>query len=226
MEVDESVGMLSEAVTPTKDIYPYQAPTQAGELTGVIEDVAEAIVSGAAKQIKFPGAGQLYEKGNRCKEVVLDGKYEDVGGFGVLKTQASLYKEIWLKYGHIASNQVLTYFYKSQVVVVSEIMASIVEMNRYRLEEVSPETIESWENAVKVAEKLEFNIGWLCERLEDIKKNFAEGKKLQETLMEQVQARVIEAEQQLVFAKEQVSALETKISQIMETQRQRVLQVL
>ncbi|KAI3862112.1 hypothetical protein MKW92_020592 [Papaver armeniacum] len=117
-----------------------------------------------------------------------------------LKTfEASVYRkrkhrciEIWLNYGHITANQVLTDLYYSQVVVVSEIMSLIVDMNRYPLEEVSSEVIDDWKKNMKVAEKLEFNIVWpLCARLEDIKKYFAEEKKLQNTLMEQVQAKAL-----------------------------------
>ncbi|KAI3957737.1 hypothetical protein MKX01_007568 [Papaver californicum] len=210
-----------------EDIYPVAALTQTSELTWVVvEAVAEDTVSSAAaKQDKFPGAGRLYEEGKHCEEVIfLDEKFKDVGGFSVLKTQASLYKDVWLNYGHIASNKVLPDLYSSQVALVSEIMTSIVDMNRYHLEEVSSEMIDSWEKKIKVAETLEFNIGWLRERLEDIKKNLAEEKKLQETLMEQVQAkaRVIEAEQQLVLAndglnmaKERLFALEAKITPLL-----------
>ncbi|KAI3956508.1 hypothetical protein MKW92_016077 [Papaver armeniacum] len=203
---------------PTEDIYPDQAPTQGSELTGIVEAVPEVTHSSATKGDKFLGPGRLYEKGVLCKEVVLDEKFQEVGGFSVLKTQASLYEEIWLNYGHIASNQVLTdLYYYSQVVAVSEIMTSIVDMNRYHLEQVSSEMIDSWETKIEVAEKLEFNIGWLRERLEDIKKKIAEEKKLQDTLREQVQtkAQVIEAEQQFILAKEQLLALETKVSPLL-----------
>ncbi|KAI3877431.1 hypothetical protein MKX03_026488 [Papaver bracteatum] len=107
MEVELSVEALAEVVTPTQDIHPVGAPTQRSELTGILEAVAEVKVSGAANKDKFPGAGRLYEEGRYCKEVNMDEKFEEVGGFRVLKTQASLYKEIWLNYGHIASSQFL-----------------------------------------------------------------------------------------------------------------------
>ncbi|MCL7036006.1 hypothetical protein MKW94_020509 [Papaver nudicaule] len=226
MEVEQSVGVVAAFVTSTEDLCPVAEPTERSELIGVVEAVAEVTVSSAAKQDKFPGAGRLYEEGKHPTEfVVLDEKYEDVGGFSVLKTQASLYKEIWLKYGHIASSQVLTDLYSSQVAVVTEIMTSIEDMNRCHLEEVSSELIDLWEKKIKVAEKLEFNISWLRESLEDIKKIFAGEKKLQDTLVEQVQAnaQVFEAEQQLVFAndglnmaKERLFALETKISPLLK----------
>ncbi|KAI3879036.1 hypothetical protein MKX03_019393 [Papaver bracteatum] len=218
MEIDQSLGVLTEVVMPTDVMYPDQAPMQGSELTEVVEAVTEVTVSSGTKGDKFLGAGRLYEKGELCKGVVLDEKFQEVGGFSVLKTQASLYKEIWLNYGHIASKEVLTdLYYYSQVVVVSEIMTCILDMSRYHLDQVSSDMIDSWETKIEVAEKLEFNVGWLRERLEDIKKNIAEEKKLQYTLREQdeTKAQVIEAEQQFVLAREQLSALETKISPLL-----------
>ncbi|KAI3838229.1 hypothetical protein MKX03_025937 [Papaver bracteatum] len=211
MEVDKNVGVLGEVVTPRDGIYPVPTPTS--ELTRGVEAVPEVKVSSETKQDKFPVSGGLYAEGRHC-EKVQDEEFEDVGGFSIQKTHAPLYKQIRLKYGHISSNQVLpdSYYY-SQVVIVSELMSFIVDMNRYPLEEVSSYVIDSWEKNVKVAEKLEFNIGWLRERLEDIKVAFAEEKKLKEMLAEQDQAkaRAIEAEQQLVLAKERLSSLEAKI---------------
>ncbi|XP_026430715.1 uncharacterized protein LOC113327799 [Papaver somniferum] len=189
-----------------------------GVLAVVVEVVAEVAVSSATKQDKFPGAGQEYQEGKH-RGKVLDDAFEDIGGFSVQKINGSLYKEIWLNYGHIASSQVLTdSYYYTQVAVVSELMNFIADMNHCPLEEVSSELIDCWEKKIKVAEKLEFSIGWLRERLEDIKKNFAEEKKIQDTLMEQVTKReiAIEAEQQLVLAKERLSALEAKISSLLK----------
>ncbi|KAI3909864.1 hypothetical protein MKW92_048519 [Papaver armeniacum] len=225
MEIDQSLGVLTEVVMPTDVIYPDQAPTQGSELTGIVEAVAEVTHSSATKGDKFLGACRIYEKGVLCKEVVLDEKFQEVGGFSVLKTQAPLYKDIWLNYGHIASNEVLTdLYYYSQVVVVSEIMTCILDMSRYHLDQVSSDMIDSWETKIEVAEKLDFNVGWIRECLEDIKKNIAEEKNLQDTLREQVQtkAQVIEAEQQFVLAKEQLLALETKISPLL-TERQNLI---
>ncbi|KAI3833101.1 hypothetical protein MKX03_021379 [Papaver bracteatum] len=216
MVVDQSADVLAEVVMPTETNYPVQAPIQRSEITGIVEAAAEVAVPSATKQDKFPGAGKLYEDAKHCQKIQhVD--FEDVGGFSVLKTQASLYKEIWLNYGHIASNQVLTDFYDSQVVVVGELMDCILEMNHYPLEKVSLEMIADWEEKIKITEKLEFNIVWLRERLDDIKENFAEEKKIKETLVEQAQlkARVIEAEQQLVLAKDKLFALETKITPLL-----------
>ncbi|KAI3912886.1 hypothetical protein MKW98_012828, partial [Papaver atlanticum] len=53
---------------------------------------------------------------------------------------------------------------------------------------------------------------------EGIKKSFAEEKKIQDTLMEQIQKRerAIEAERKLVLAKERLFALEAKISSLLK----------
>ncbi|RZC48149.1 hypothetical protein C5167_041105 [Papaver somniferum] len=214
IESAQSVGVLAEVEMPTENIFPVPASMQTSELTGVVEAVAEVAVPSATKQGKFLGAGQLYDEGKHCGKVQ-DEDFVEVGGFRVQKTHASLYEAIWMKYGHIASNQVLTDFYYSQVVVVGEVMDVIAEMNDQPMEEVSEEVIADWEEKIKVPEKLEFNIGWLRECLDDIKENFAEEKKFRDTLMEQNQAKVIEAEQQLVLAKEKLVALETEITTLL-----------
>ncbi|KAI3964742.1 hypothetical protein MKW92_047932 [Papaver armeniacum] len=210
VEFDQSNSM--DVVTPTEDIYPVLAPTQGSELTRGVEVGSEVTIFSATKQDKFPGAGQLYEEGKHRGKVLGDG-FVDVGGFDIPKTEASLYKEIWLNYGHIASNRVLTdSYYYSQVVVLSELLSFIVKMNACPLEEVSSEVIDDWESNIRVAENLNSTSAGF-ERLEDIKIVFAEEEKLRETLAEQneAKARVIEAEQQLFLAKERLSALETKI---------------
>ncbi|KAI3899987.1 hypothetical protein MKW98_000887 [Papaver atlanticum] len=216
IEVDQSESVVAEVEMPTETIYPVPAPMQTSELTGVVEAVAEVALSSATNQGKLVGAGQLYEEGKHCGKIP-DEDFEDIGGFSVQKTHASLYEAIWLKYGHIASNHVLTDFYESQVVVMIEVMDVIGAMNGCPLEEVSEELIDDWEKNIKLAEKLEFNIGWLRERFEDIKKFFSEGKKLEESLKEQNQAmaQVTDAEQQLVLAKQKLSALETKITPLL-----------
>ncbi|KAI3833099.1 hypothetical protein MKX03_021377 [Papaver bracteatum] len=217
MEVDQSVSVVAEVVMPKETIYSVPASMQTGALTGVVEAVAEVALCSATNQVKFLGAGQLYEEGKHCGKIP-DEDFEDVGGFSVQKTHASLYEAIWLKYGHIASNNVLTDFYESQVVVMIEVMDVIGAMNGRSLEEISEEVIEDWEKNIRVAEKLEFNIGWLREHFEDIKKYFSEGKKLEESLKEQNQAmaEVTDAEQQLVLEKQKLSALETKITPLLK----------
>ncbi|KAI3952485.1 hypothetical protein MKW92_009112 [Papaver armeniacum] len=174
IESDQSVGVLAEVEMPTENISPVPASMQTSELTGVVEAVAEVALSSATKQDKFLGAGQLYEEGKHRGKIP-DEDFEDVGGFSVQKTHASLYEAIWLKYGHIASNHVLTDFYGSQVVIVGEIMDLIVAMNGFPLEEVSSDVIDDWEKNIRVAEKLEFNIGWVRVSVLKTLRNFFRG---------------------------------------------------
>ncbi|KAI3925504.1 hypothetical protein MKW92_025772, partial [Papaver armeniacum] len=89
----------------------------------------------------------------------------------ILKAQTPLYKKIWLKYGHIPSTEVLPMSsYPILVMVVKDLMTSITDMYQCRYVDLSSETINSWEEKIKMAEKNEFNVGWLRQRLETVKK--------------------------------------------------------
>ncbi|XP_026444661.1 MATH domain and coiled-coil domain-containing protein At3g58210-like [Papaver somniferum] len=120
-----------------------------------------------------PSAGKPFGEGQySCKVGFGDDKeFEDVGGFSILKTQVPLYRQIWLKYGHIATNKVMPISaYALLVMAVRDLMNSIIDMHQCRYVELSSGMIEGWEEMVMMAEKFEFNIGWLRERLETVKK--------------------------------------------------------
>ncbi|KAI3991327.1 hypothetical protein MKX01_034646, partial [Papaver californicum] len=166
---------------------------------------------------RFPTAGQPFEVVQH-HQGVLDENFEDVGGFSILKSQASLYKKIWLKYGHIATSHVLKNLYSTQVTLVADIMAFIVDMHNHRFSEVSSTMIDLWENKIKMAEKLEFNVRWLREWFEGVKKGFQGEQKLNAALLEQDQslqaakARLVAVNDELKKAQENVLALVSKIS--------------
>ncbi|KAI3877364.1 hypothetical protein MKX03_026421 [Papaver bracteatum] len=166
---------------------------------------------------RFPTAGQPFEAVQNHQGVV-DENFEDVGGFSILKSQASLYKKIWLKYGHIATSHVLKNLYSTQVTLVGDIMTSIMDMHNHRFSEVSSTMIELWENKIKMAEKLEFNVGWLREWFEVLKKGFQGEQKLNAALLEKDQslqaakARLMAVNDELKKAQENVLALVNKIS--------------
>lgn len=82
-------------------------------------------------------AGHLFEDGRHQQGTVLNEKFEHVGGFSVLMRQVPLYKQIWLKYGHIATSQVLMDSYSGQVSVVTDIMNSVLNMKQQRVSELS-----------------------------------------------------------------------------------------
>ncbi|KAI3873556.1 hypothetical protein MKW92_024383, partial [Papaver armeniacum] len=148
--------------------------------------------------------------------VLNDGKCEDVGGFSVLKTQAKLYEKIWLRYGHIASNKVLKDSY-AQVSVVSGIMTTIINMHCRRVSDLTSEVIEVWEYTIKNAEKVEFNIRWVREWLEDVKIDFFEKEKLaaafieQDELLQAEKRKSIAAKNALEEAEKNIAALKTKM---------------
>ncbi|KAI3899779.1 hypothetical protein MKW92_041757 [Papaver armeniacum] len=203
------------------------------------EPESNLVASPEVGLVKHLGAGQIFEGGMHNKynqDQVLDGDiYEEIGGFHVQKPHASLYKQIWLKYGHIASSHVLTasseLSYVIQVAAVHNIMHSLMDMSRCRFVEVSSEMIVLWEGDIKTANNLQFNIEWLRKHFDTVKQGFDEMQKLKTTLHEEVQpieaakAQVTAAEDelkkvqaQLAMAKdelkEKISALPSRVSPI------------
>ncbi|KAI3896460.1 hypothetical protein MKX03_014607 [Papaver bracteatum] len=135
----------------------------------------------------YPGAGEPFGEERHDRKVCScdDKEYEDVGGFNILKTQAPLYKQIWLKYGHIPSTKVFPVSsYPILVMVIRDLMISILDMYQYHYVDLSSETINCWEEKIKMAEKLEFNIGWLRERFECMKKGMGGMQSVKNELLE------------------------------------------
>ncbi|KAI3864669.1 hypothetical protein MKX03_009189, partial [Papaver bracteatum] len=117
---------------------------------------------------------QIADSTRNHNVVALDSeKYTEVEGFSVLKTHASLYKQIWSKHGHIVSSQDATAIaYIAQVYLVTDIMNFIADMNSQRFPDVTDVMIDLWDDKIKMAENLDFNVKWLREQFEDIKKCF------------------------------------------------------
>lgn len=167
---------------------------------------------------EYMGPGQPFVGRHSSDCVVLnDGKCENVGGFSVLKSHAGFYEKIWMKYGHIASNKVLKDSY-AQVPVVSGIMTTIIHMHYYRFSDLTSWIVEGWEDNIKNAEKLEFNIRWVREWLEDVKKVFFGKEKMTAAFMEQDEFLQTEKKKSVAAknaweeAEKKIVALETKMS--------------
>ncbi|KAI3994517.1 hypothetical protein MKX01_012774 [Papaver californicum] len=139
---------------------------------------------------EHPSAGQHFEgERNNCEGNELGGElYEDIGGFGVLNKHAALYKKIWLKYGHIPSTKVIpASSYSVLVMAVENIMNSVMDMHQCQFVDLSSEMIKLWEAKIKMAEKLEFNVNWLREQLECVKKGLGGMQNFKSELQEQGQ---------------------------------------
>ncbi|KAI3987505.1 hypothetical protein MKX01_006747 [Papaver californicum] len=150
----------------------------------------------------YSGAGKPFAEGRHNNKVGLgeDKEFEDVGGFSILKIQAPQYRQIWLKYGHIPTTKVMPVsFYPILVMVVKDMMNSIIDMQQCRYVDLTSEMIKGWEEKIIVAEKNEFNIGWLRERLESIKKGMGRG-------MQRVKTELLEHGEPLRAAKLRIKA--------------------
>ncbi|KAI3872498.1 hypothetical protein MKX03_014598 [Papaver bracteatum] len=123
----------------------------------------------------YPNAGKSFKIDQG--DVFHNENHEIVGGFSVLRRQASLYRKIWLKYGHIPSTRVLpSTSYNSLVALVTDIMNTVIDMYLCRYIEVSSELIHTWWCKIKLAEILEFNVNWLIMRFNDVNKDYKNGK--------------------------------------------------
>ncbi|KAI3932161.1 hypothetical protein MKW92_000297, partial [Papaver armeniacum] len=155
---------------------------------------------------EYASAGQPFCKGrHNYKAGFREGKdYEDVGGFSILKAQVQLYNQIWSKYGHIPSTKVMPISsYPILVMVVKDLMTCIIDMHQCRYVDLSPEMIDGWEEKIKMAEAMKFNIGWLLERFEKVKKCIGG--------MQKVKTGLLEHDQPLLAARSRVEAAEDKL---------------
>ncbi|XP_026412640.1 uncharacterized protein LOC113308390 isoform X2 [Papaver somniferum] len=92
---------------------------------------------------EYLGAGQPFAEGNNKVGFGEEKEFEDVGGFSILKTQAPLYRQIWLKYGHIPSTKVMPIsLYPVLVMVVKDLMNCIIDMQQCRYVELTSDMIK------------------------------------------------------------------------------------
>ncbi|KAI3925509.1 hypothetical protein MKW92_025777, partial [Papaver armeniacum] len=100
--------------------------------------------------IEYPGAGQPFgEEHMGFSEDKQE--FEDIGGFHVLTTQASLYRQIWLKYGHIPTTKVMPIAsYPTLVMVIKDLMCSNIDMQKCHYVDLSSEMIDRWEDHITI----------------------------------------------------------------------------
>ncbi|RZC82714.1 hypothetical protein C5167_045500 [Papaver somniferum] len=192
------------------------------------EPAGNQVASPEVGLVKHLGAGQIFEGGIHNKynqaKLLSDGDvFEEIGGFLVQRAFASLYKQIWLKYGHIASSHVLTasseLSYIIQIAAVDHIMHSLMDMSCCRFVEVTSEMIVLWEGDIKTADNLRFNIEWLRKHFDTVKQGFDEMQKLKTTLQEEVQpikdakAQVTVAEDELKKVQEQLTIAKDELKE-------------
>ncbi|RZC86323.1 hypothetical protein C5167_007509 [Papaver somniferum] len=93
-----SVLLLSDLHDPAKGFIVEDSCIIQAEITFVMSDAFNVEVPLSTARKPFEGDNAV---------VFYDDNFEIVGNFSVLERQASLYRKIWLKYGHIASTGVV-----------------------------------------------------------------------------------------------------------------------
>ncbi|KAI3896470.1 hypothetical protein MKX03_014617 [Papaver bracteatum] len=223
--VNDTCVITVEVTCTTKDVSQGCPNKDKVAKTGSEKQIAK---TGSEKQTKekddksslesggYPGAGQPFGEGRDNNNVGFgsEGEFEDVGGFSIMKAQAPLYRQIWLKYGHIPSTKVMPIsFYPILVMVVKNLMNCISDMHQCHYVELSSKMIEQWEEMIIMAETNKFNVGWLREILETAKKGMGG--------MQNVKTELLEHGQPIRAAKEKMKVLKDVIKKV-EVQMKKV----
>ncbi|KAI3838398.1 hypothetical protein MKX03_000642 [Papaver bracteatum] len=206
--VDVSWKMKEDAIEDSKlaDMKLESDPTKVEEIKTEKQTKLKDCKSGTQPLGEHPGAGQPFGEGRHNNKLGFsdDKEFEDVGGFSILRTQAPIYMQIWLKYGHIPSTQVMPISsYDLLVMAVKDLMNSIIDMHQCRYVDFSSEMIEGWEDKIKMAETIKFNVGWLRERFESVKKGVCG--------MQEVKNELQEHGQPLRAAKSKMKTIEDEL---------------
>ncbi|KAI3896463.1 hypothetical protein MKX03_014610, partial [Papaver bracteatum] len=168
----------------------YEEDTSEEDLEDEYQGDVYAEGTGNVCESIYPGAGKPFGEGQHDINVGFfkDKEFEDVGGFSILKTQMPLYKQIWLKYGHIPSTNFMPMAsYPILVMVVKDLMFSITEMHKCHYVDLSSEMIDRWEDMITMSEKFEFEVSWLRQRFEDVKNGMCGMQNVKTELLEHAQ---------------------------------------
>ncbi|KAI3924824.1 hypothetical protein MKW98_031075, partial [Papaver atlanticum] len=99
-------------------------------------------------------------------------RFEYVDNFKIPEEYVILYKKIYKKHGHMATQKVIKFNDDMLLTCVASLLKIISTMEYVRGSELSEALLERWEGFLKDAETLEFNIKWLCEGLNRLKNHW------------------------------------------------------
>ncbi|KAI3840385.1 hypothetical protein MKW92_035560, partial [Papaver armeniacum] len=109
-------------------------------------------------------------------------KTTKVKGFPVPNKYVALYKTIYEKHGHIATKTVIKNSMMALFALVTDLLAVISQMKETSFSNLSMSLLDHWESKVSTAEAVEFNVGWLRTRLNELKTELIVAKTLRSML--------------------------------------------
>ncbi|KAI3894786.1 hypothetical protein MKX03_023581, partial [Papaver bracteatum] len=149
-----------------------------------------------------------------------DEEFEIIDNMKIPADYAVLYRNIFHKYGHIATKKVI----KDDamlLVLVTSLLKIISDMETKRGAELSEALLDEWEGYIKLAETSEFNIRWLREGFDRLKNQWASPLDVdshERAVLDAMQVkhclltRMEELETELSEVKIQINEVEMKIS--------------
>ncbi|KAI3880613.1 hypothetical protein MKX03_037485 [Papaver bracteatum] len=100
-------------------------------------------------------------------------KTTKIGGFAVLNKYSALYKAVYERHGHIATNIVIKDSVVSLFALVTDLLGVINQMKETSFANLTESLLEHWDSKVTTAEAVKFNVGWLRKRVNELKAEFA-----------------------------------------------------
>ncbi|KAI3878249.1 hypothetical protein MKX03_005078 [Papaver bracteatum] len=160
--------------------------------------------------------------------------FEFVENFKIPKEYANLYKNISNKYGHMATRNVIKCNDAVLLMLVVRLLKNISAVESVPVAELSELFLDSWEGDIKVAETLQFNIKWLRQKFNQVKKCWRLDKDIErhEQELDSVQlkyvglwARRVELDIETAEVKAQIRNAEAKISSEREAIKEKLAQI-
>ncbi|MCL7044333.1 hypothetical protein MKW94_016254 [Papaver nudicaule] len=105
-------------------------------------------------------------------------KTTEIEGFPVLNKFSALYKAVYERHGHIATNLVIKDSAVALFALVADLLAVINQMKETSFANLSQPLLDHWDSKVATAEAVKFNVGWVRKRVDDLKTEFASAKTL------------------------------------------------
>ncbi|KAI3878246.1 hypothetical protein MKX03_005075 [Papaver bracteatum] len=154
--------------------------------------------------------------------------------FKIPKEYESLYKNILDKHGHMAPTKVT----KSNDDILPALVIRLLKINSAMetmpVAELSEPLLETWEGDIKCAETLEFNIKWLRQKFNEVKKYWRLDKEIErhEQELDSTQLKYIglwarkqELDKEIAEVKVQIRNAEAKISSEREAIQEKLAQI-
>ncbi|KAI3997127.1 hypothetical protein MKX01_008971 [Papaver californicum] len=96
-----------------------------------------------------------------------------IGGFSVLNKYAALYKTVYERHGHIATNIVIKDLMMALFALVADLLGVINQTMETSFANLGEPLLKHWDSKVTAAEAVKFNVSWLRKRVNELMTEFA-----------------------------------------------------